>query len=127
MTKKPSSVSSIADPDDQFFHRSIFRSWTFCVATVVLAMGLIDGGIILARRRLDAVAVFGAAVMMLVSASFWIRILVIHRKTRELTAGSRSPETALVLQILAQTLVTALLMSSVLLLLALSHMGNAPR
>jgi hypothetical protein len=127
MSTKPSSVSSSGNPDDQFFRRSIFRSWPFSIATIVLAMGLIHGGTILARRRLDAGAVFWAVVMMLVSVSFWIRILVIHRKTRELTAGSRSSETALVLQILAQTLVTSLLMTSVLLLLALSHMGNGPR
>jgi hypothetical protein len=127
MTTKPSSVSSSINPDDQFFRRSIFRSYPFSIATIVLAMGLFDGGIILARRRLDAGAVFGAVVMMLVSISFWIRILVIHRKTRKLTAGSRSPETALVLQILAQTLVFALLIISILMMLALSHVGNAPR
>ncbi|MBZ5535123.1 MAG: hypothetical protein LAO31_04140 [Acidobacteriia bacterium] len=127
MTTKPSSVSSSANPDDQFFRRSIFRSWLFWVATIPLALGLINGGTILARRRLDTSAVFGAVVMMLVSVSFWIRILVIHRKTRELVPGSPSPETALVLQILAQTLVTALLITSGLLLLALSRVTNAPR
>ena len=122
-----SSVPSSADPDDQFFRRSIFRSEAFCLATFALAMGLLDGGIILVRRRFDATATFWAVVTMTLPLFYWIRILVIHRKTRKLTAGSRTPETAAVLQILAQTLITALLVMSCLMILAVSRMGNAPR
>jgi hypothetical protein len=127
MSKKPPSGLSSSNSYDLFFRCSIFRSGVFCLTTFVLGMGLLDGGIILVRRRLDAAAAFMSVLTVIMPVFFWIRILIIHRKTRELTAGSKSAETAAVLQILAQTLVTALLLMSLLMIMVLSQLRNAPR
>jgi hypothetical protein len=125
MSTRSASVSNQTNPYKEFFQRSLFHSWIFCAATIVLVLALFHGGIVLTRHRLDSFAVFLRLAVMLVPLMVWVKTFFIHRKIRRLTVGPQSSEMAVILQILAQTLVSTLLIVSILMFLALSLVENA--